>query len=209
LGKWLDWGIAEMTRILISVEGKSEFKFIECVLIPHFSSLNIFIKPQNMSGNISLDRVGAKLNSLIHHYDYVTTLYDFYGFKRRGLFDNETKESLEEKIKNKIKQDQQHKIIPYIQMYEFEALLFSDSKKMANGLNTSQDWIDKILGKFSDLEKINNSQETAPSKRIAKNTQYIKTMHAPNILKNIGLVKIREKCQGFDNWLIQLEKLGD
>jgi hypothetical protein len=36
----------------------------------------------------------------------------------------------------RIKQGQQHKIIPYVQMYEFEALLFSDSVKMASGLKT-------------------------------------------------------------------------
>jgi hypothetical protein len=48
----------------------------------------------------------------------VTTLYDFYGFKK--LSDNETKKTLEKKIKNGIKQGQQHKIIPYVQMYEFE-----------------------------------------------------------------------------------------
>jgi hypothetical protein len=50
---------------------------------------------------------------LIHNFDFVTTLYDFYGFK--GLSDNETKKTLEEKIKNGIKQGQQHKIIPYVQ----------------------------------------------------------------------------------------------
>jgi hypothetical protein len=44
-----------------------------------------------MKGNISIDRVSGKLNRLIHNYDFVTTLYDFYGFK--GLSDNETKKS--------------------------------------------------------------------------------------------------------------------
>jgi hypothetical protein len=44
----------------------------------------------------------GKLNRLIHNFDFVTTLYDFYGFKR--LSDNETKKTLEEKIKNGVKQ---------------------------------------------------------------------------------------------------------
>jgi hypothetical protein len=83
-------------------------------------------KPQDMRGNISIDRVSRKLNSLVDNYDFVTTLYDFYGFGKRGLENDETKETLEKKIKESIKSNQQHKIIPYIQMYEFEALLFSD-----------------------------------------------------------------------------------
>jgi hypothetical protein len=197
-----------MTRLLISVEGKSEKMFVEEVLLPYFSNLEIYIEIQDMKGNISLDRVAVKINSLINNHNYVTTLYDFYGFKKRGLFDNETKQSLEVKIKDKIKLDQQHKFIPYIQMYEFEALLFSDSQKMANGLNTDKNWIDEILSKFNNIEKINNSKETAPSKRIQKNCQYLKTTHAPLILKEIGLTKIREKCSGFDDWIKQLENLN-
>jgi hypothetical protein len=51
-------------------------------------------------------------------------------------------------------------------MYEFEALLFSDSVKMASGLKTNQGWVDEVVNDFSDLETINNSKETAPSKRI-------------------------------------------
>ncbi|VVH62341.1 hypothetical protein BSPWISOX_880 [uncultured Gammaproteobacteria bacterium] len=194
-----------MTRLLISVEGKSEWKFVEQVLQPHFANLEVYIKLHNMKGNISIDRVSGKLNRLIHNFDFVTTLYDFYGFKR--LSDNETKKTLEDKIKNGIKQGQQHKIIPYVQMYEFEALLFSDSVKMASGLKTNQGWIDEVVNDFSDLETINNSKETAPSKRIENNATYIKTQHAPIILQEIGLPKIREKCRGFNAWLAQLENL--
>jgi hypothetical protein len=91
------------------------------VVIPHLAGFDVFAESHNMKGKISIDRVGRKLNGLIHNYDFVTTLYDFYGFK--GLSDNETKQSLEDKIKNKIKKAQRDKIIPYIQMYESNALL--------------------------------------------------------------------------------------
>ena len=199
-----------MTRLLISVEGKSERKFVDQILKPHLSNFGVYVgKSQDMRGNISIDRVSKKLNSLVDNYDFVTTLYDFYGFGKRGLEDDETKETLEKKIKESIKSNQQHKIIPYIQMYEFEALLFSDAEIMAKSLNVSQNWIDNILNEFNDLEGINNSKETAPSKRIEKYAKYIKTQHAPKILQEIGLLKIREKCQGFNAWLKQLESLGE
>jgi hypothetical protein len=194
-----------MIRLLISVEGHSEYKFVNEVVAPHLMKSGVSVYSQNMKGNISIDRVSRKLNGLIHSYDFVTTLYDFYGFK--GLSDNETKQSLEDKIKNKIKKAQRDKIIPYIQMYEFEALLFSDNEKMAKGLNTNKNWIDNVLNEFKDIETINNSKETAPSKRIENNTTYIKTQHAPIILQEIGLPKIREKCRGFNAWLAHLESL--
>jgi hypothetical protein len=44
LGRGLDWGFAKMTRLLISVEGKSEWKFVEQVLQPHFANLEVYIK---------------------------------------------------------------------------------------------------------------------------------------------------------------------
>ncbi|RUA06989.1 MAG: hypothetical protein DSY43_00800 [Gammaproteobacteria bacterium] len=196
-----------MVRLLISAEGHSEYKFIEESVDPYLAGLNIFVEIQNMKGNVSVDRVNSKLNKLIYNYDYVTTLYDFYGFKKKSQ--EETKQSLERRIKQGIKQAQQYKIIPYIQMYEFEALLFSDAEIMANGLDTSQNWIDSIVSYFPNLETINNSKETAPSKLIGKNARYIKTQHAPKILQEIGLSKIREKCQGFNAWLTQLEELGE
>jgi len=198
-----------MTRLCISVEGKSERMFVEDVLMPHLLNYQVDAKVQDMKGNIGLDRIASKLNRLIHNYDCVTTLYDFYGFRKRGLDNGETKDTLEQKIKDKIKISQQNKIIPYIQMYEFEALLFSDAEKMANELNTNQKWINKTLSEFNNIETINNSKETAPSKRIANECCYIKTTHAPKILQEIGLPKIREKCQGFNAWLTQLEKLGE
>jgi predicted transcriptional regulator len=194
-----------MIRLFISVEGKSERMFVEQTLVPHLLNFDVFVELHDMKGNISVDRISEKLNRLIHNYDFITTLYDFYGFK--GLESNETKKTLEEKIKESIKSIQRHKIIPYIQMYEFEALLFSDAEIMANNLNVSQSWIDEIINTCQDLETINNSKETAPSKRIGKNAKYIKTQHAPEILQEIGLLKIREKCQGFNKWITQLEKL--
>jgi hypothetical protein len=196
-----------MIRLFISVEGQSERMFVEQTLVPHLSTFSVFVKTHDMKGNISVDRVREKLNRLIHNYDLVTTLYDFYGFK--GLESNETKKTLEKKIKESVKSKQQDKIIPYIQMHEFEALLFSDAEIMANNLNVSQNWIDEIINTCRDLETINNSKETAPSKRIGKNAKYIKTQHAPKILQEIGLPKIREKCQGFNEWITQLEKLGE
>jgi hypothetical protein len=42
---------------------------------------------------------------------------------------------------------------------------------MASGLKTNQDWINEVINDFSDLETINNSKETAPSKRIENNAE--------------------------------------
>ena len=199
-----------MVRLGISVEGKTERLFVESILIPHFLQCGIYIgTPQDMKGNISIPRITDKLNRLAHSYDYITTFYDFYGFKKKAS--DETKQSLEQKITIGIKEELRAKVIPYIQMYEFEALLFSDKNTMIEVLNIrNTDFVTKTLkDNNNNPEYINNSFQTAPSKRIEKEAQYIKTTHAPLIFEKIGLKELRKQCIGFNDWVTKLEHLGD
>ena len=95
-------------------------------------------------------------------------------------------------------------------MYEFEGLLFSSPEAIALVLQDESlnAWANNILEDFdNNPEKVNNSTETAPSKRFEKSTNYRKTTHGPNIAKQIGLVKMRDMCSGFDHWLTTLEGL--
>ena len=45
------------------------------------------------------------------------------------------------------------------------------------------------------------------SKRLIAKTSYIKTVHGPEIAKEIGLDVLRKKCIGFGRWLDELEIL--
>lgn len=97
-------------------------------------------------------------------------------------------------------------------MYEFEGLLFSSPKAISNHVTPIRppakvlDWATGILDIFGgNPEKINDSKDTAPSKRLGKHTNYKKTVDGPNIAKDIGLVEIRQKCQGFNAWITLIE----
>ncbi len=201
---------SNMIRIGISVEGETEEIFIETVLEPYLSAKGIYIKPILMRGNVSVDRVKDQLKRFANNYDHVTTLYDFYGFKKKA--DDESKESLENRIMEAVDEWIKPKLIPYIQMYEFEGLLFSCPDAMARGLDEPgvKKWCQDVLSEFSDNpEKINNSVESAPSKILEKKINYYnKTTHGPNIANKTGIEKIREKCAGFDAWLKKLEALA-
>ena len=95
-------------------------------------------------------------------------------------------------------------------MHEFEGLLFSCPASIANelGEEDAEKWAKGVLRKFeNDPERINDSPETAPSKRLEDNTGYRKTTHGPNIAAEIGIDKIREQCSGFNAWLNDIEAL--
>lgn len=68
----------------------------------------------------------------------------------------------------------------------------------------------QILTAFLDPEAINDSEQTAPSKRLDAifGGRYSKTEHGPLIAETIGLAVIRARCPRFDRWLRTLEALG-
>ena len=63
---------------------------------------------------------------------------------------------------------------------------------------------------FSSLEDINDSRETAPSKRIERIFEgtYSKTEHGPLIAESIGMDVIRAKCPAFNEWVGKLQAWG-
>ncbi|MFT7560371.1 MAG: hypothetical protein ACI93R_002290 [Flavobacteriales bacterium] len=197
-----------MVRIGISVEGPTEERFVKAVLAPYLFGKGIYITPISMGGDVSVDRAKGELKKMANSFDYLTTLYDFYGFKKKA--DNESKANLEQRLENAVHNGVKPKLIPYIQMYEFEGILFSCPEAMERALNESgvKEWCQGVLDDFNgNPETINNSIETAPSKRLEKETSYRKTTHGPNIAQEIGIDKIRKKCIGFNEWLNKLEAL--
>lgn len=204
---------ARMVRVGISVEGTTEERFVQMVLSPYLAQKQVYITPISMGGDVKLDRVKSELKKIANSFDYVTTFYDFYGFK--GKLDSDTKASLEQKMHDHAHASIQAKLIPYVQLYEFEGLLFSCPTAMGSVLThldfkaTVEVWAQGILAQFeSNPEKINDSPQTAPSKRLESNTNYRKTTHGPNIAKQIGIKKLRDTCTGFNQWLTQLEQLA-
>lgn len=197
-----------MVRIGISVEGPTEERFIKVVLGPYLSAKGIYITPISLGGDVSVDRAKSELQKMANSFDFVTTIYDFYGFKNKAI--DESKASLELRLEGAVHEGVKAKLIPYIQMYEFEGILFSCPEAMERGLNEYgvKEWSQSVLDEFNgEPETINNSVQTAPSKRLIKKTGYRKTTHGPNIAAEIGIEKIREKCNGFNEWLNKLEAL--
>lgn len=202
-----------MVRLAISVEGQTEEIFIQKLIAPHLLKRNIYTIPillNHTGGDVHLPKIKKDLNNLANNFDKVTTLYDFYGFKNKDK--TETKKSLEQKIADCVATPLRRKIIPYVQMYEFEGILFSSPEAIANNLQQPKliAWANDVLSKFdSNPEKINDSPQTAPSKLLLGKTSYMKTVDGPNIAKEIGLNVLRKRCTGFGDWLDKLEKLPE
>jgi len=104
------------------------------------------------------------------------------------------------------------RFVPYIQLHEFETLLYADMSRWSTLLLDSsreiQQLADSVSG-FSNVELIDDGETTAPSKRIlGAIPRYDKVASGALLALEIGLPTIREKCAHFNEWLSRLERLA-
>lgn len=102
------------------------------------------------------------------------------------------------------------RFVPYVVMHEFEGLLFSDCQSFARGVGNSDlaDAFQAIRDQYETPEEINDSPQTAPSKRVELLIPgYEKPLLGNLAALEIGLDKIRLACPHFQEWLTRLENL--
>lgn len=101
------------------------------------------------------------------------------------------------------------RFVPFVLMHEFEALLFSDCDRFANAIGQGDvaDILQAVRAQFATPEEIDDSPETAPSKRIKEIVPgYDKPFMGNLAILEIGLATIRSECRHFDEWLARLEQ---
>jgi Domain of unknown function (DUF4276) len=100
------------------------------------------------------------------------------------------------------------RFIPFVLMHEFEALLFSDCAKFAAAVGRPEiePQLRAIRGAFETPEDINDSPQTAPSKRVENLiTGYNKPLFGFLAAADVGLDAMRIECPNFSRWLERLE----
>ena len=102
------------------------------------------------------------------------------------------------------------RFIPYIQLHEFEALLFADLQKLVTQFPENRAEIKRLVEATTGLspELVNDGSETAPSKRITGAIpEYArrKASAGPIVAANIGLPVLQSRCRHFRQWLERLE----
>ena len=103
-----------------------------------------------------------------------------------------------------------NRFVPYVMMHEFEALLFSDCDQFGRGIGR-QDLAASCQGirdQFASPEEIDDSPDTAPSKRAESLVAgYQKPLLGILAALAVGLDAMRRECPHFAMWLSRLEAL--
>ena len=230
-----------MIRVNVVAEGKTEMKFAKELLNQFFdgkpiidarcvlSSRNNRTNYEYRGGMTTYERAKKDIVNWLKEDPsaYVTTMFDFYGLPHDfpGYEDAmhcpthlKSVEHLELKMQEDIGAELAKsadsvpdRFIPYIQLHEFEALLYTDLSLLeADYLNTKDiDAIRKLREETIGIppEDINNGVETAPSKRLLKAINYKKGATPVAWLEKITIDKITSCCPHFSAWIEKLKKL--
>ena len=220
-----------MIRVHVLVEGQTEETFVKSVLQAHFNQHETYLfprllgKPGHKGGIGEYPRARQDILTTLKQDAgaFCTTMFDYYGMpnswpNREAASQKpfaEKPSAIEQAILADVSAElgggfNRARLIPYVQMHEFEALLFSDPKLLANGLELADDaLVQAIRGQFGTPEAINDSQHTAPSRRIlALHASYTKVLDGVRISQNIGLPTMRAQCPHFNGWIGKLEALA-
>lgn len=207
-----------MIRIFIYCEGPTEETFVREILQPHFNHIHIILSAKNMNGGNTYGKIKKEIIRFCQKDKtaYITSMIDLYAlpkdFPDFDKINNEKNPIQKVKIAEKAFKENinQTNFIPNVLLHEFEALLFSDLSKFNIWGSKKEQEVKKLATNIQGLnpEDVNDSKETAPSKRIFKYVpDYKKIINGNEIAKKIGLETIREKCPHFNDWLTILENL--
>ena len=227
-----------MARVYLVVEGQTEQAVIERVLAPLLGEKRVYISailagsPGHKGGVRPFVEVRKDVVRLLRQekLTYVGTFFDYYGLPvgdwpgkisaTRASFENRAhcvEDAMLKDIVTEMGADfRPERFIPYVQMHELESLLFAEPDVMAcefDRPDLAEDFR-TIVTQCGGCEKINDSPETAPSRRIIRlHPAYRKgrslNAHAPIILGRIGIDRMRQSCPHFGAWLSKLEALEE
>ena len=216
-----------MKRLVIICEGPTEKEFCKDLLAPALSSYEIYVDTplikQSGGGIVPWNVLKRQIEGHLREGEaFVTMLIDYYGIKDTHKFPlwEESKpitnmpsriQYLCKAMHDDIDPNFRHRFIPYMQLHEFEGLLFSDITKFKEYYTEEKMYykaLEEASRTFPNPEFINNNPSTAPSKRlIAAIPSYNKVLDGNCIAMAIGLTTIRRECPLFNEWLTTLEQL--
>ncbi len=225
-----------MPRLYLFAEGMTELTFADTVLRPHLAQSGVYLhhpiliaharkkgRVHRGGGRKYLPMKNDILRFLAQEKGkdvYFTTMIDLYGISAEfpGLAEGEKfphmpykrVETLEQAFGKDISDI---RFVPYIQLHEYEAYLFSDPtwfKFFYDQHGKAIDALKAIADGHETPEEINDGPHSAPSKRIiAQLPDYegAKAAIGPQVAELIGLDVIRSKCPHFAAWVSRLEML--
>jgi hypothetical protein len=224
-----------MVRLHIIVEGQTEETFVKKLLVDELALFGVYADARLVEtgrkrakvfkgGAMSYAKIRRDIerwmNSDQRSDAYFTTMFDLYALPSDFPGFDEAKKKTDPyarvgHLEEALAMDLVHpRFVPYLQLHEFEALLFAAPERFEVVFIEEQRSIDalrEIQACFNSPELIDDGEDTAPSKRIISVIPKYKDQNAsagPLIASAIGLPKLKQECAHFSSWLDRLLNLS-
>lgn len=214
-----------MKRLIIICEGPTEQAFCNDILRDHFLPKGILLDAPTIKhsngGIVAWETLKKQIITHLNEGNCIVSLFvDYYrirdSYNFPGWMNSKSITDIYDRMRYLFEQmsldidiNLRSRFIPYIQLHEFEGLLFSDISVFPN--NFTKDELDFSLLETAvksahTPEEINNGPNTAPSERLKRAIKgYDKIVYGSCLASDIGLKTIREKCILFNEWIEKLE----
>lgn len=225
--------MSHLIRVNIVAEGQAEQAFVRELLTEPLSSLGVYPVARCVftgrkhgqvyrGGMTTYARAKGDIERWLKDdpSGYVTTMFDLYGLPHDFPAPSQATSTHDPYHKARVLEAslaadiQNHHFIPYIQLHEFEGLLFSDVSAIEAVVRTYNPYsrlaeLQQIRAQFTTPEEIDDGEQTAPSKRLKSlYPAYEKVLFGSRIAQGIGLDTLRRECPHFNEWLSKLESLA-
>lgn len=213
-----------MNRLIIVCEGPTESEFCTDVIAPVLFKSDIYVDAplvkKSNGGIVPWPNIKRQIETHLHEGNaYVSMLVDYYGikdsYKFPGWMESKAISSITDRwkflcdrMKADIAPELASRFIPYMQIHEFESLLFSDIAVFKDNFDKREmDYtiLENAIREFPNPEDINSRPTLAPSKRLIKAIPaYDKVLFGNYIACETGLTKIMDRCPLFNQWITTL-----
>ncbi|MEX1229081.1 MAG: DUF4276 family protein [Planctomycetaceae bacterium] len=224
-----------MNDLVVIVEGETEQTFVRLQLAAHLALHNLNVWPvlpgrhRNHGGVKKWQVAREDIIRTLREGRYCSTMFDYYRMPHdwpgransAALPWSKRAEHVELQIGYEISSAMGDRFrpeffIPYVQLHEFEALLFADVEQLIKVVSPLskhsaiylRNQFTNILAEAGHPEAIDDGYETCPSRRISKIVPaYKKRAQGPIIADKIGIDGLRSQCTHFGEWLTRLEQI--
>ncbi len=227
--------MSKFIRLNITAEGQTEERFVKETLAPYLGNFNISADVRCVltskdkhkkyrGGLISYQKAKFDITTWLkedkHNETRFSTMFDLYALPDDFPGYQDAISQADPYLKVKVIEDALRtdigdwRFLPYIQLHEFETLLFTKPGELeVEYFNHTKEIkeLEKVLFQFkNNAELINDDPETAPSKRIIQlipEYEGNKVNVGAVIAGIIGIDALKQSCLHFRNWIEQLEQL--
>jgi hypothetical protein len=220
-----------MTHIVIICEGQTEREFCRDTLAPYLMRFGIILHyplvKRSGGGIVHWDQLKRQIELHLQgepNVRIVTTFIDLYGIRAKHRFPGfeesgrlsspQRVQQMCDAMLEAIDERLRYRFLPYLQLHEFEALVFADVNVVyelfQEGELIQPERLDEIAAAFPNPEDINDHPNTAPSARLQSIIPgYSKVLYGTLLTEGIGMTRLLERCPSFAGWVAELINVGE